>query len=396
MAHRHPAAGARPCARALLAPFAALLLGSLAGVLTPGRAAERGAPRAAAQAPAAQAGLVVRFGDGRVQTRCVTLPEAGLSGIDLLERSGLDLKLKVDGLGALVCSIDGEGCPRDDCLCRCRSGGADCVYWAYHQLEDDRWRYAATGAADRRLRPGDVDGWAWGPGSLTSGTQPPLLTLAEICAPPQAPTATPAPATPTATPTADPAGMATRPAMATRSAAPGPRVTATRRATATRRPSAAPPHGPDRTSTSYPSHAATLSPTPSLLPLSAEPTWAAQVQARMRLATLAAYATSLADLEGTAAARAGGGGRVPTASEQGADATSSVPPSDAPTASLPTSTRPTSTARSATSAVATRVRPEPAGSEGDAPAGGRGPALLLLLLLAAAWWRGRPRGGRGP
>jgi hypothetical protein len=73
-----------------------------------------------------------------------------------------------------------------------------CVYWAYNYLQDDQWVYATVGASIRTVREGDVEGWAWGAGSLTQGAAPPLITFSQICAP-AAPTDTPT-ATPTWTP----------------------------------------------------------------------------------------------------------------------------------------------------------------------------------------------------
>ena len=53
-------------------------------------------------------GLVVRFGDGSLITRCVEFTESEISGYDLLTRSGLDIVAAFDpGQGAAVCAIEG-------------------------------------------------------------------------------------------------------------------------------------------------------------------------------------------------------------------------------------------------------------------------------------------------
>ena len=58
-----------------------------------------------------QAGLVVKFGDGRTLTYCIEFTEDSITGIELLQRSGLTVVTSNSGgLGAAVCSIDGEGC----------------------------------------------------------------------------------------------------------------------------------------------------------------------------------------------------------------------------------------------------------------------------------------------
>lgn len=370
---------------------------------------------AAAQGGRSQVGIVLQFGDGRVLSRCVALPAEGMTGLELLQATGLDLRLKVDGLGALVCGIGEEGCPRDDCLCRCRSGGADCVYWAYHQLAGDRWRYASTGPADRRLGPGDVDGWAWGPGSLSAGTQPPLLSLAEICVVP--PSASPSPSAAAATSSPSPGATAPPPAPA--SSTPPLRRPLPPAATRTRPPSATPAvgAGPRRTPMPLASASSVPEATPTQPPgQSVDPTWAAQVRARMQLATLEAYATALAGLGGTAVARvpgAGEGAGGALADGQGAGPDSRPGEATAAGAMDREAADGLSAAGSGTTVPGgppppvdlTRVAEGDRDAGGDAAAGpardagggpdaspwrsGAAPALLLLLVLGWAWWRGR-------
>jgi len=169
-----------------------------------------------------RAGLVVQFGDGRVEAFCIDLGAGEQSGEDLLRRSGLAVEVDVT-FGAQVCRIAGEGCPRDDCWCRCRTLGADCAYWSYHTLEDGRWTYSDLGASARAVRHGDVDGWAFGPGTEGQGVEPPLRTFEELCAP--AATAIPASPPPSATPAPKPSARPTStiaPARSTTRAPTGP------------------------------------------------------------------------------------------------------------------------------------------------------------------------------
>ncbi len=112
-----------------------------------------------------RAGLVVRHGDGRLGTACVSFEGDAISGEDLLAGSGFDLRLDAaNALGALICSIDGEGCafPEESCLCQCDQPGS-CGYWAYFVWDEQRtsWTYAAQGARQRLLRDGDLDAWVW-------------------------------------------------------------------------------------------------------------------------------------------------------------------------------------------------------------------------------------------
>ncbi len=159
--------------------------------------------------PANRAGLVVRHGDGRIVSACVAFAEQSISGLELLQRSGLSLVTQGSGgAGAAVCALDGEGCdyPTEDCFCK--RDGAVATYWAYHRLREGAWAFSPLGASGARVQPGDVDGWAWGTGSVEAGTQPPPLSFAQVCpAVAQAPsTAAPAPAIATLVPASQPTG----------------------------------------------------------------------------------------------------------------------------------------------------------------------------------------------
>ena len=153
-----------------------------------------------------QAGLVIQFGDGHIETRCVSFEEE-ITGADLLlTYSGFDTVVDVSsGLGISVCQIETEGClyPTQHCFCQCMGGG-DCAYWNYFYREpgSDQWTYSALGAVLRKVQHGSVEAWVWG-----DGTTPPTFdgTFESICAEPTTtpttgPTATPEP--PAATPTA--------------------------------------------------------------------------------------------------------------------------------------------------------------------------------------------------
>jgi hypothetical protein len=149
-----------------------------------------------------QAGLVVQFDDGRVETRCVAFAEKEITGADLLlAYSGYDIIVDVSsGMGITVCQIEAQGCsyPAEHCFCQCMGGG-DCAYWNYFYREpgSSEWTYSALGAVLRKVQHGSVEAWVWG-----DGTTPPAFdgSFESICAEPTAePSVTPAP--PTATPT---------------------------------------------------------------------------------------------------------------------------------------------------------------------------------------------------
>ncbi|HNR96261.1 MAG TPA: hypothetical protein PKH89_04725 [Anaerolineae bacterium] len=153
-----------------------------------------------AQAPN-QVGLVVQFGDGSVVTRCVSFAESEISGLDVLLRSGLDVVAAYSSTGAAICSINGEGCPPENCFCQCQ--GSTCVYWTYWHLGGGSWNYSQLGAGSYRVHGGEVEGYRWWPAEA-----PPFITFDQICAPPPTqtpiPIATPRP--PTVTPIPQPKG----------------------------------------------------------------------------------------------------------------------------------------------------------------------------------------------
>jgi hypothetical protein len=152
-----------------------------------------------------QAALVIVHADGRILTQCVDFAEPQISGLELLQRSGLDLNLEPSSMGATVCRLDGEGCtsPQQRCFCQCE--GATCLYWSYWRWENNAWRYSPLGASNSTVAPGALEGWVWGAATAENAQLLPAIDYATVCAPPT-PTATPTmtPEPPTATPTPTP------------------------------------------------------------------------------------------------------------------------------------------------------------------------------------------------
>ena len=178
--------------RALL--WAALLIAAATGGAVQAQGPEQGA----------RAGIVIDFGDGVVHTACVDLGADGqATGEEVLAAAGFDVLIEYSPMGGAVCKIGGQGCnyPGQPCWCECMS--SPCVYWSYNYLQNGQWLYSSLGASTRTVRHGDVEGWAWGAGTVAQGAAPPLRTFEQICTPPTAtPTWTPLPTnTPLPTPT---------------------------------------------------------------------------------------------------------------------------------------------------------------------------------------------------
>ncbi len=182
----------------------AFLFLAILGLIVPVSAMAQPTPR--------RAGVVVRFGDGNVVTRCVAFSEPSLTGMELLMRAGFALRVDSgSSIGAGVCKINSLGCDAGkSCFCQCE--GATCAYWQYFHLADGAWKYSVLGAGLYQVADGTVEGWAWGNNIL-----PPVMSLEQICAgapaqpaptntppatipPTLAPTLTPQPPTPTAAP----------------------------------------------------------------------------------------------------------------------------------------------------------------------------------------------------
>ncbi len=206
--------------------------------------------------------LVVDFGGGQVVTKCIGFSEPQLSGLTALQRSGLDLEIDYQSVGAAVCRINDTGCSADDCFCACRGG--DCVYWSYWHLRDGSWQYSNAGAGQYQLSDGMVDGWVWGLSGVGQSTPPPVVTFADVClsGPTNTPTAT---ATASITPTPLVVLIGTPSSQLPATAAPTSPATATTALTVTQPPDAG-------LTTATPEFPATTLPVPTVAPqLTASP-----------------------------------------------------------------------------------------------------------------------------
>ena len=109
--------------------------------------------------------VVVDLGNGNVLTRRVTFTEPTLNGLQVLQRSGLNLEIVTYSFGAAVCSIEGVGCPATNCFCNPDK------FWGYLYW-DGGWQGYPTGPSGSTVANGGIEGWAWG----AFGDTPPAIT----------------------------------------------------------------------------------------------------------------------------------------------------------------------------------------------------------------------------
>lgn len=138
------------------------LLISLAVLL----AALRLEPRPTSAEELNHAGLIIRDGEGRLTYAWVPFAEDEISGIELLQASGIPVvTVGFGALGEAVCSIDGQGCGVSDCRRNvCQASSADAPYWQYFAQDRTNpaiWRWLALGPSASKVHDGDVFGWSW-------------------------------------------------------------------------------------------------------------------------------------------------------------------------------------------------------------------------------------------
>jgi hypothetical protein len=125
------------------------------------------------------AGLVIRDQAGALTYAYVAFSEPEISGLELLERSGVPVvTVGFGGLGEGVCAIGGQGCSVNECRRRlCQGPRADDPFWqAFRQHAPGDWRPLLLGASSTMVKDGDVNGWSW----TGSAANLPAVTMEEI------------------------------------------------------------------------------------------------------------------------------------------------------------------------------------------------------------------------
>jgi hypothetical protein len=124
---------------------------------------------------AGEAGLLVRDANGNTERHCVAFDGDSTTGAELLERSGIDYVEEAGSLGTAICSIEGQGCGRDDCFCEYPT------FWGYWTKDpgEEGWRFSDVGAADRPITHGSMDGWSFGKDGKPAPSE--RIAFDEIC-----------------------------------------------------------------------------------------------------------------------------------------------------------------------------------------------------------------------
>jgi hypothetical protein len=138
--------------------FVAAILGISLAVLGLSLLSNQGAAIAAEMDGDDEAVIIVQKSATSSQSGYKISFTAPITGLAALQETGLVIVTKDYGeMGIAVCSIDGVGCPADDCFC-----DPDGKSWSYFHWEDDQWEASAVGPSSYELDDGAVDGWYWG------------------------------------------------------------------------------------------------------------------------------------------------------------------------------------------------------------------------------------------
>ena len=127
------------------------------------------------------AALVIQHSGGSVVARCVAFAEEQITGLQLVQRSGVEYDTQTFGsIGSAMCQLDREPSPVPP---GCFGSGA---YWQYFHREGGGWQTSPVGASSSVLRDGDMDGWRYAVGSNQA---PSNVAFATVCGAPPPPVA---------------------------------------------------------------------------------------------------------------------------------------------------------------------------------------------------------------
>lgn len=126
--------------------------------------------------PIHHAALVIEHSSGRLLSRCVSFLEDQISGLQLVQRSGIEYQTRPFGsLGEAVCQLDNEPQPvPTNCF-------GTTATWQYFHRTAAGWTPSQAGATDSKVSDGAMDGWHYAGGGWQP---PPAMSFASVCSPP--------------------------------------------------------------------------------------------------------------------------------------------------------------------------------------------------------------------
>jgi hypothetical protein len=128
-----------------------------------------------AHAAVHHAALVIQHSSGSLITRCVAFAEAQITGLELVQRSGVSYTAQDFGsMGSAMCRLDRE--PSTDPP-GCFGSGP---YWQYFHRQGATWQASVVGASSSPLHDGDMDGWRYAAGAAQS---PAIIRFQAVCSP---------------------------------------------------------------------------------------------------------------------------------------------------------------------------------------------------------------------
>jgi hypothetical protein len=122
------------------------------------------------------AALVIQHSSGSLITQCVAFAEEQITGLQLIERSGVPYQAQSFGsVGSAICQLDREPSTIPS---GCFGSGP---YWQYFHRRSDAWQTSALGAGSSALHDGDMDGWRY---AAAANQVPSTVAFASVCAAP--------------------------------------------------------------------------------------------------------------------------------------------------------------------------------------------------------------------
>ncbi len=98
--------------------------------------------------------VAIQYAPGDLTIQPITFTDP-ITGLLALEKTGLPIVTYNSPYGIAVCSINGLGCPANDCFCSSK-------YWGYNYWDGNVWQGYSVGASESIVVQGGVEGWVYG------------------------------------------------------------------------------------------------------------------------------------------------------------------------------------------------------------------------------------------